>query len=159
LTALFLLTAFALSGCGNPDYGKMGKVKTSGDAVEAATSVTSGQSFGPCQGLVVFPGSNPTTAQAFTGAQACAGISDPTAVLLKTGASFPANTRACLVPTSSSAIYLATCFTISGQATLRLSTASFSSVSLVLESDLSAYLTYLYGQSSYPPAYGIAALH
>lgn len=151
-----LALAAVLCSCGNPDYGKIAQMEAQAGTVAKATSVTSGPVFGACQPMATYFGTDATTAQTLSGATVCPGTGNLSLVRLKVSSLFPANVRACLVPIASSTAYQATCFTISGQEDIQLTTTNFRSLALVYESSLASYTSYLYGQSLLPPPYAYA---
>jgi hypothetical protein len=153
--SLLLLSLLFLSSCGNIDQGKVGiPQNTSASAtVSTPTSInSSGTTFSNCSSFAVYQGTDPTFASTFNGLQACAGVSNPTKLRIKTTGSFPTSQAFCIVPLTFNGEYAATCFTVNGQADLTLSTGQYTSVAIVRETDLAAYMTYLQGVTlSYPP--------
>lgn len=157
---LIILLSFTLVACGNPDLGKIGRKSASKTDGATATPSTpsSGAAFGNCHNFTVYAGTAPNFAQNFNGASACASTSQLNLVRVKTSAYFPTDTRVCLVPLSFRGASNATCFAINGQLEVSLSTDQFTAVTMVRESDLGAYVSYLSGTSASYPAMGYANL-
>jgi len=102
--------------------------------------------------MKVYNGSNASLASDFSGASACASTSHLNVVRIRVSANLAASTRVCVVPLNFSSSFPATCQTINGQADVALSTGDYTAVTLVHESELATYQSYLAGQvSSYPP--------
>lgn len=150
-----LLIALILVGCGqNADRGIAYKERSYMLSTSSQTAgITQGMSFGPCKNLQVYGPADST----LNGSSSCASTSNLNVVMLRVNAYFPSNVRYCLVPFSASASYPETCFTMNGQANITLSTASFTGVSLVKESDLAYYKSYL-TQPLTPPSFAYALL-
>lgn len=153
-STLFIF-AFFLVGCGqNADRGIAYKERNYMLSTSSqAAGVTQGLSYGPCKNLQLYGPADST----LNGSSACASTSQLNVVMLRVNAYFPSNVRYCLVPFSSSASFPETCFTMNGQANITLSTSSFSGVSLVKESDLAYYKSYL-TQPLTPPSFAYALL-
>jgi hypothetical protein len=157
---LIILSTFLLAACGNIDEGKA--VRRNGESLSSAyappAAPSSGASYAACKDMTAYGGTDPTFAQNFASASACASTSQLNLVRLKVSAYFPSSTRVCLVPLNFQGAFNATCFAINGQLEVSLTTEQFTAVALVRESDLGAYVTYIRGQSSSYPAMGYAAL-
>lgn len=150
----WILLTCLLAACGNADQG-IEKKRQELNGLGTATSVTygpDGKEFGPCKNMVVYQGKDPSFSQVFNGASACASTSHENIVKLKVSASFPANTRFCLIPLTASAALLETCFTINGQKDIALSSSTFLAVILVREVDVDDYRAFIANPGGpYPP--------
>jgi len=155
-----ILSAFLLAACGNIDQGKASRLASAAtdSANLVATVPSSGQSFGNCKAMSIYAGTDPAFSKNFGGTTACASTTQLNLVKLKTSAYFPTSTRVCLVPLSFQGAFDATCFVVNGQVEIALTTEQFTSVALVRESDLGAYVTYITGKSASYPAMAFASL-
>ncbi|RZA06547.1 MAG: hypothetical protein EOP11_10065 [Proteobacteria bacterium] len=156
---LLLLSLLLVVGCGNVDRGKTVRTsRTKTDSANTTVLPTSSATFDACKAFAVYGGADPFFAQTFGGSQACAGASQLNLVKLKVTASFPSNTRFCLVPLAFQGAFTATCFAINGQAEITLSSEKYTALTLLRESDLAAYQNYLIGQTSAYPAMAYVSL-
>lgn len=145
LAALILLPA--LTGCGNPDRGLSSATK----------KATATAKFDTCYNLNVSSAAAGSFGQSLQGASVCPATNEPGLVRLRVPASFPANSRVCLVPFAANAAGGASCTSVTGQADFVMSMTGFNSLSVVRESDVTTYRTYLSGLTASPPSYGYAS--
>ena len=158
------LAVASLAGCGNPDYGKEfrpgGKPASQAASTEPAAqqAAVAPEAWGPCKTMYVYSGTGAAYSSELANSKACPGVANKSAARLKVSAYFPTTRRACLVPLNSGAAYPATCFTINGEKDITLNTASYTALTLVYETDLAAYTSYLNNQSNTYPALAFAAV-
>ena len=161
---LILISAM-LCACGNSDLGAernqlngqfKGVTHTNSSSGGTTTGSSQSYQFGPCKNLAVYNGSDSSFAQLYSGTSACPATNNQAVVKVRLNASFPTSVRVCIVPSNSQQSYLATCVVINGQADVYLGTTNFDAITVVRETDLNQYNSFLLTGAGNPPmAYGL----
>lgn len=155
----YLILLVALCACGNADQG-IGPKKNKSSAVTKLSQTNSAPTVdaGLCKNMQAYKASNLSSADELNGASLCTNNNSTALLTLKVSANFPANTRYCLVPLTSSQTFTPSCFMGNGQIPIGLSTSAFKDVALVSENNLNAFLLWANGGTTSFPAFAYVNL-
>lgn len=150
-----------LSACGNSNAGKAFtpynyQTTSAQTAVSGGTTAASNAQPLYCRSPIL---ADANLTAAFSGSVLCPLQATNAAVgtkgggvLLRVNDNVPANTAVCLIPFVNDSATTETCFTITTQASVTLTTDQYTSVVLVPQANLAAYKLFLATPGSLPPA-------